>query len=314
MPLVSVIIASYNRADFVRAAIDSVRAQSLADWELILVDDGSTDETFTTLCRAAADDRRILAYRQQNAGIGAARNYGAAQCAPESRYLFFLDDDDALEPDALARMSAYLEQHPDVGLLACQYQRIDAAGRKYGRAKRSRWKPSFFGIPRPLLAAERETPFVTFYCGTGQGPFAMYRRSVFERAGGWETSLCAHVDTDLFCRMALLGKVHSLSDRFYLSRQHGSNISLDPERVAAAFRSFREKWAAYVPRNPSEAAVLRDAENFYRTSFSPLRDIKVGLLTLAHFLRRPSTSKLRSALRLFHSGLTDLVQHRVRLR
>ena len=311
MPIVSIIVPCHNRATFVRAAIDSICAQTLPEWELLLVDDGSVDDTFDALKSAAAQDARIRAFHRSHEGVGAARNFGVTQCAPDSRYLFFLDDDDELEPEALRRMSEYLDQHPEVGLLACQFQEIEVDGRKVGDRTRSRWKPSVLGVPRRLRATEYETPFVTFYCGTGQGPFAMYRRSVFQEVGGWETSFWPHEDTDMFCKMALRAKVHFLPDRLYRKRCHGSNVVQNYDRMMRAYQQFREKWYAYEPRSAEEAETVRDAAAFYRSSFRPFRDLRVGLRASLEFLRRPSMGRLRWAAHLFRSGMGDLIRYRI---
>jgi glycosyltransferase involved in cell wall biosynthesis len=311
MASVAVIVPCHNRSTFVRAAIDSIVQQTLGDWELILVDDGSQDDTFDVLANAAARDGRIRAFRRPHEGVGAARNFGASQCVPSTQYLFFLDDDDELEPGALATMSQYLERHPEVGLLGCQFQEITVDHKKVGSATRSRWVPSIFRIPRPLRPGEYETPFVTFYCGTGQGPFAMFRRCVFEKAGGWATEFWPHEDTDLFCKMALISKVHFLPERLYRKRVHGNNVVRDNERMTRAYRAFREKWDNYQPRNETEARIVREAAFFYRTSFKPCRHLRVGVKALLEFLRQPSLARLRWALHLFSSGIRELVQHRI---
>jgi hypothetical protein len=88
---------------------------------------------------------------------------------------------------------------------------------------------------------EIETPFAVFFCGTGQGPFAMYRRSVYEQTTGWETAFWPHEDTDMFCQMPLQSKVHFLPDRLYLKRVHRAQ-GMYGARVQEAYGKFREKW------------------------------------------------------------------------
>jgi hypothetical protein len=99
-------------------------------------------------------------------------------------------------------MSNYLDTYPDVGLLTCQIQEIDEKGTACSSARRCRWVPARL-FPRQLSDDERETPFITFFCGTGQGPFALFRKSVFLRTTGFEEIFSAHEDTDIFCQMAL---------------------------------------------------------------------------------------------------------------
>lgn len=301
----------YNSRRFIHDAVASVRRQDINDWEHILVDDGSTDGTAELLDEFSREDPRTKVLRQANAGTCRARNLGASSSSPDTRYLLFLDHDDMLEPNALRLLSEYLEARPDVCVAACQFQEINLEGKAVGSKTRSRWVPSLFGLPRPLRANEYETPFAVFYCGTGQGPFAMFRRSVFEDVGGWTTEFWPHEDTDLFCKMALAGKVHYLPQRLYRKRVHGDNALNDQERLTRAYETFRKKWDEYQPRNEREAAVLREADIFYRTSFRPFRHLRVGVKALGEFIRRPKIDKLRWTLHLFSCGIRDLVRYRL---
>ena len=97
---VSVIVPAYNAERHLRSCIDSVRAQSYADWELVAVDDGSVDGTSQILAEASGRDGRIRVVRQQNAGVSAARNRGLAEATGD--IVWFVDADDELHPDALA--------------------------------------------------------------------------------------------------------------------------------------------------------------------------------------------------------------------
>src|SRR6266849_5898218 len=203
MALISIIVACHNRAVFLGDTIQSVQKQDFPDWELILVDDGSQDRTWEVIQQHMEMDERIRGFRKSNEGPAKTRNYGAAKSCPSSRYLFFLDDDDQLEPQALGRLSSYLDQHPEVGLVGCQLRDIDTAGRRLETGRRSRWAPGRL-FPHQMRDDEIETPFVVFFCATGQGPFAMYRKSVYQQTEGWDPAFWPHEDTDMFCQMALL--------------------------------------------------------------------------------------------------------------
>ena len=112
---VSVIMPAYNYAQFIGAAIESVLGQSWQDWELIIVDDGSTDATPAVI--AGFHDPRIRALRRQNGGEAAARNSGLDLARGE--YISFLDADDLYLPNALADRVAFLETHPEYGVVVC---------------------------------------------------------------------------------------------------------------------------------------------------------------------------------------------------
>ncbi|MDD5348909.1 MAG: glycosyltransferase family 2 protein [Chthoniobacteraceae bacterium] len=293
MANISVVVPCYNSCAFLEKTIESVLAQDVGGWELILVDDGSTDATPEIIAAACARDPRIRGIRQENAGRAKACNTGAARGAPESRYLFFLDSDDLLLPSALRKMSAYLDAHPEVGLLGCQFQEIDPGGHPFGHAKRSRWVPGLF-FPRRLRDSEYATPFVTFFCATGQGPFALLRKAVFQQTTGWEETLSrysAQEDTDMFCQMALRAAVHYLPERLYLKRVHGASITHQFSRIQEAYTLFRQKWDHYQTDDPRQQALLTAARRHYATRHKPFRDLKVALQTLPSFLRAPSKAR-----------------------
>ncbi|WP_285906331.1 glycosyltransferase family 2 protein [Pseudodesulfovibrio pelocollis] len=115
--LVSIILPTYNRAGFIGAALDSVFAQSWQRWELVVIDDGSTDETGAVLDRY--DDPRVVRLRQENRGVSAARNAGIK--AASGRMLALLDSDDQWLPHKLMRQLAYMDRH---GYDICQTDEI----------------------------------------------------------------------------------------------------------------------------------------------------------------------------------------------
>jgi len=305
MARISVIVPCYNACAFLEKTVESVLAQDTQAWELILVDDGSTDSTPEIIQRHCLKDARIRGVWKENGGRASACNLGAAQISADAQYLFFLDSDDQLVPGALRFMSDYLDAHQDVCLLGCQFQEVDPEGRAYGTAKRSRWVPGRF-LPRQLSDAERETPFVTFFCATGQGPFAMYRRSVFQETTGWEETLSrfsAQEDTDMFCQMALLGTVHYLPDRLYLKRVHPGSVTQQGGGVQNAYAVFRQKWDHYQTDDPKKTEILRKAIRHYYTRHKPFRDLKVALQTVPVFLRKPSMHHIQWFLFLCKSGI-----------
>ncbi len=308
MPTVSIVVTCYKSVAFLSDAVESVLQQNMTDWELILVDDGSPDATWDLMRKLREKDGRIRAYTIPNGGTSRARNYGYAQTNPSSPYVFFLDHDDALEPDALRKLVAYLEAHPEVGLVGCQYQDIALDGRRLGTGWRSRWAPGAF-LPRQLKASEVETPFVTFFCATGQGPFALHRRSVYARTEGWEPRLWPHEDTDIFCQVALLAEVHFLPERLYLKRVHPAQCTANHDKTQQHYEIFRDKWDNRPARSAREAAVLRHAKAYYYSMHRPVRDLKYAAMNLSLFLGRPNRNNLHQCGVRIASALTGWTVH-----
>lgn len=129
MPKVSVIIPAYNSITYLPATLDSVLRQTFADFEVFIVDDGSSDNT--AAWGSQIQDRRVQLMTQANQGTCAARNTGIALAQGE--YIAFLDADDLWHPTKLAKQVRYLDEHPEVGLVYTWTALIDPEGRPTGR-------------------------------------------------------------------------------------------------------------------------------------------------------------------------------------
>ena len=129
-PTVSIVLPTYNRAHLLPRAIDSIIAQTMNDWEIVLVDDGSTDETpdLTRDCQRRLG-KRFVVIRQRNAGPGAARNHGIDRC--RGRFVTFLDSDDEYLPTKLARQVELFERAPRLGLVYCDSAFVDLEGTRH---------------------------------------------------------------------------------------------------------------------------------------------------------------------------------------
>lgn len=119
VPFFSVVIPSYNRADFVADTIQSVFKQTFKDFEVLLVDDGSTDTTAEAI-QPLLGDKRLQYLPKQNAERGAARNYGLARA--RGRYVLFLDSDDRWQPDHLAVLYQAIQEQNQPNFIACKFQ------------------------------------------------------------------------------------------------------------------------------------------------------------------------------------------------
>lgn len=205
--LVSVIIPTFNRRDLVREAIDSVLAQRGADFELIVIDDGSTDDTETALAPLS----HRLRYRwQANRGVSAARNLGA-QLA-RGQWLAFLDSDDLWLPNKLATQLAYVTAHPDVQI--CQTGEI--------------WIRNGVRVnPRAYHRVPDGDVFLPSLRRCLVSPSAvMLRRSLFETAGGFDEDLPACEDYDLWLRIARTIRVALVDQPLIIKRGgHADQLS-----------------------------------------------------------------------------------------
>lgn len=147
-PKVSVVIPAYNAAAFVETALDVVRAQTYADYEVVVVDDGSSDGTHAVVERYFQNhSTRGRCLRQENKKIAGARNAGVR--AAEGEFISFLDSDDRWHPDKLAAVMKEFDAYPDTDVV-CHAENIVGKGRKprlrlYGPARRDMYKSQLFG-------------------------------------------------------------------------------------------------------------------------------------------------------------------------
>ncbi|MDO8986973.1 MAG: glycosyltransferase [Coriobacteriia bacterium] len=191
-PLVSILMPTYNAEDTIAAAIRSVLAQTRSEWELIVMDDGSTDSTLKIARELAATDPRILVLTQLNTGVGQARNNAAAHASSEMFAL--LDSDDEYLPQYLERMFVLVQRVPDRDLYSCNGYYVFSNGMRTRVRKGSEW------------THEREFTAEEMLDG---GPVfipAMFRKSAFYRVGGFRRRIVE--DYDLWIRILLTGGRH----------------------------------------------------------------------------------------------------------
>lgn len=243
VPLISVIIPAYNQARYVSQSLQSVLNQTYPNFELIVVDDGSTDETPQIIARV--QDPRVRVIRQANAGLSAARNTGLRESS--APLVTFLDADDYFLPDKLEVLLRFLEEHPDTGLVAGKARYIDHLSNT---------------LPSPAMPSTRlDLPELLY-----ENPICvssiLMRRMWLERVGVFDETLRACEDWDMWLRLLAAGcpmawvehevvayRIHpgqmtsqsvrmqkaifSVLDKFFSQPQLSRNLSAQKNRVYA---------------------------------------------------------------------------------
>lgn len=174
-PRISVILPAYNAASTLTRAIDSIRTQTWTDWELLVIDDGSTDDTATVLANAVAHDPRIRALARPHSGIVNALNAGLAVARGE--FIARMDADDESHPDRFADQVALLEQSPDLGLASCLVEFGGNRNLHAGYALHVDWINSLVNVGEILLNRFVESPLAH--------PSVMFRKELLEKHGGY---------------------------------------------------------------------------------------------------------------------------------
>jgi glycosyltransferase involved in cell wall biosynthesis len=208
-PQVSVIVPVRNGARWLRDAIDSVTAQTFRDFELLIVDDGSTDETPRMLSELAARDDRVVIIQQGALGLAIALNRGFAEA--RGPLIARLDADDRAFPERLDRQMRHLAMHPEIGLLGSWAQLIDDNSKSIGQLKPETDPEKLAGI------LTRTNPFVH--------SSVMLRVEIARRLGGYRSFFQAAEDYDLWLRFSEVTKVANLAETLVQYRRHGRNVT-----------------------------------------------------------------------------------------
>lgn len=232
VPLVSVVLIFLNEERFIEEAVQSVVDQTLTDWELILVDDGSTDRSTQIAQGLAAGDSRIRYVEHPghaNRGMAASRNFGVAHTS--AQYLTFLDADDVWSPTKLAEQVELLERMPDVAMVngaICRWYSWDPNSTKEDTivltgdvADRCLDPPEAALTTRPLASA------------SPAGVDLMVRRQVFDEVGGFEQSFRAMFEDQTFLvRVFLRRRVYVAASAWLYYRQHAESSCARTSRMS----------------------------------------------------------------------------------
>lgn len=288
MEVVSVIIPTYNSVSTLARAIRSVLAQTRSVDEIIVVDDGSTDDTRRLVTEQFP---QVRYHFQPNAGLAATRNAGARLA--QGSLLALLDSDDEWVPTKLQRQLEVLAERPDLSGVGCHRLRV-----KVTAEGEELWR-------RPSKRADGGLDDITFaeemlgnrICGATM----IIRREVFERSGGYDPSLRVSEDLDLWLRLLGAGeKLAVLRESLYVFYDRPGSLRTKLDQLQSAWTEILRKWDPQ--GNPAAAALLTPAQY--------ARVCKWWWLKLTfHALRLKDRERARHCARqaaLYHSGVAHL--------
>lgn len=231
---ISVVIPTYNRRVFVRQAVESVLAQTFLDYEIVVVDDGSTDGTEQEL--AGLGDK-IQYIWQENQGESVARNKGINLAQGE--YIALLDSDDLWEPEKLSKQTSALINDPNVVMVGCASRIINESGNFMSN--------SISGIVHePEQLSYGALRYHNHFFGGGST--AMFRRTTFEQIGGFAPELRYGEEWDLWLRLAKVGSITVINQPLARIRQHGATQTQAMSREAIDRRL--NDYTTILRRNP----------------------------------------------------------------
>lgn len=235
-PIVSVIIPTFNRANMIRRAIESVTLQTFNDWELIVVDDASTDNTEGIIRTYLEDDQRIRYYKhKKNHGGGAARNSGIKMS--NGRYIAFLDDDDRWYPEKLRLQYHYSQNHPDAGFIYAGFSYIDYETEKIIKSVSPQYqgnvssvilKNNIIGSPTPLI-----------------------KKECFAQAGLFDEKLNSCQDWDMWIRISQHCFFAYVKEYLAAVTMHGTQISSNLSSKIDSRKKLFNKYFDFIKENKS---------------------------------------------------------------
>jgi len=233
---VSVLMPVYNREDLVREAIESVLRQDFSDFEFIIINDGSADNTDQVI-RSFSDER--IRYFTNDLNLGIARSRNKAFSLSKGTYIAVMDSDDVCHPGRLAAQVGYLDEHPDIGVLGTAAQVIDRNNRK----------GVIYRMPSMHHMIKWEMPFRSPFVH----PSVMIRRPLLEQANGYDVERDTVVDYELWVRLRNFTRFANLDDVYIFYRHHERNIThtKSGEQMADALqirrRVFEEELKTEIP-------------------------------------------------------------------
>jgi peptidoglycan/xylan/chitin deacetylase (PgdA/CDA1 family) len=245
--LISVIVPCYNQAHFLTEAIESILSQTYPHYEIVVVDDGSTDNTAEVAGRYPG----VRCVRQDNRGLAAARNTGLSKSNGD--YLVFLDADDRLLPHAIEAGLACLRAHPECAFVAGRCARIRSDGQP---------------LPTTEDAGLDGDPYSRLLSGCPiLVPAVMYRRATFQVFPGFDTSMSAAEDYHLYYRIARQLPIHFHDVVVAEVRQHHANMTSNTALMLRSnLTALQTQWR-YVKANPQYKEAYRAGLRFWRTHY-----------------------------------------------
>ncbi len=255
-PRLSVVSPMYNSGKFLAATIESILAQTMGDLELVLSDDGSTDDTLAIADAFAARDPRVKVVRNPHKGIVATRNAGLAATDRRSEFITLFDSDDLWEKHGAATLMAALNSNPQAPAAHSVCRCVDMHGIQFkddDRAEQMRNRRAVVGnriVPIPRSAPTSFGALLVENYITTPGT-SMVRRSAFDAVGNYASGIEPCDDWDMNMRLARLGDFVFVDEVLLSWRRHSMSISNVSKRWRSAYMATRYR-TVYAPENTPE--------------------------------------------------------------
>lgn len=241
MPKVSIITPVYNRPQYLEEAVLSIQSQTYTDWEHIIIDDGSTNPLTQEVLKRIESNPKVTILKKENAGLGAARNFGIEQCTGE--FILTLDDDDKWREDFIEKALDMFKRDDTLGAVTSRFQEIGDRDR----------------LIMPLGGSVKN-----FLVGNNCA-HAMFKKKDWADAGKYDEdySFQAYTDWDLWLRISAMGKIIGVIDDtcfFYRIHKNGSMLADSEAAHLEMFRYLIEKNKSIYAEHITDALILLEGK------------------------------------------------------
>jgi glycosyltransferase involved in cell wall biosynthesis len=281
----------YNGEKYVRAAVESILCQTFRDFEFIIIDDGSTDDSARIIREYASRDSRIVFQSHSNRGLTESLNTGIASA--RGLYIARQDDDDLSGPDRLTLQAAVLEQNPSVVVVASAYVNIDEDG-------------TALSVSRPPLSEGELDRRLRRRNVLAHGSL-MFRKSAFDAVGGYRPAFRYAQDYDLLLRLQGRGRFRTLEAALYHLRLRQESLGMAQEQRQTYFANLARRCYSIRVAGGSDETLLKEAAE--RAAGPSSADgatsprLKYLFLKALHLVKSGQRQKARDVLRQLPSGI-----------
>jgi glycosyltransferase involved in cell wall biosynthesis len=249
-PIVTVYITCYNYGAYVDKAIQSVLSQTLQDFELIIIDDGSTDNSRKVIQEYESNSKISIIF-QQNKGLNATNNVAIKHA--KGKYIIRLDADDYFEPEALGVMTSILEGDPALGLIFPDYYYVDNEGNRTGSHRRH-----FFDDE------------VTLYDQPAHGACTMVRLDYLRKLDGYDESFSCQDGFELWIKFISFHKVTNISRPLFSYRKHNTSLSNNQDHILETRRKIKRKFSEKNLKSPDTLGIIPVRNRMFNGESWPL--------------------------------------------
>lgn len=290
IPRISVVMSVFNGAATLAAAVESVLAQTESDFEFIVIDDASVDESLTILERSATSDPRIRVLRNQ-ANLGLTRSLIAGCATARGRFIARHDAGDLSHPSRLAREAALLDATSDLAFVSCWTEFV-------GPELEHLYEARGTGLAnRPMAVLPRGTETTALLDGPSSHGSVMFRRDAYERAGGYRREFYYGQDWDLWYRLAAHGTFQMCPEVLYRGRIIPESISISARHVQETFSGLLLDAMRARHASQPEEPILARASAIDRTPHGTRRSRADGFYFIGEILRANGDPRARRYLR-----------------